>query len=63
MLVIADAAEGSDIVVTAVEDRRERASLFLFEVVADDGNGSERPEKDGRRIERYQIERIWAAPR
>ena len=49
MLVIADAAEGSDVVVTAVEDRRERVSLFLFEVVADDGNGSERPEKDGRR--------------
>ena len=46
MLVIADAAEGSDIVVTTVEDRCEHVSLFLLEVVADDGNGDERTEKN-----------------
>ena len=62
MLVIADAAEGSDVVVTAVEDRRERVSLFLFEFVADDGNGDERPEMNRRRTERYQIQRPWVPP-
>ena len=62
MLVIADAAEGSDVVVTAVEDRRERVSLLLLEIVADDGNGDERPEMNRRRTQRYQIERIWAPP-
>ena len=62
MLVIADAAEGSDVVVTAVEDRRERVSLFLFEVVADDGNGDERPEMNRRRTRRYYAQWIWTPP-
>jgi hypothetical protein len=36
--------------------------LFLFEVVADDGKGDERPEMNRRQTGRYQIQRIWAAP-